>query len=47
MSRAAALALALVCAPALAQREMLDAAGRYVVVPAQAERVYAAGPPAR
>jgi iron complex transport system substrate-binding protein len=31
---------------AQAPREMLDAAGRYVVVPAKVERVYAAGPPA-
>ncbi len=46
MTRAALAALALVAAPALAQREMLDAAGRYVVVPAKVERVYAAGPPA-
>lgn len=46
MTRAALAALVLVAAPALAQREMLDAAGRYVVVPARVERVYAAGPPA-
>ena len=32
--------------PAQAPREMLDAAGRVVVVPAKVERVYAAGPPA-
>ncbi|HEX5091503.1 MAG TPA: ABC transporter substrate-binding protein [Burkholderiales bacterium] len=44
--RAALLALALLPGPALAQREMLDDAGRYVVVPAKVERVYAAGPPA-
>ncbi len=47
MTRAALAALLLAAAaPALAQREMLDAAGRYVVVPAKVERVYAAGPPA-
>jgi iron complex transport system substrate-binding protein len=46
VTRAALAALLLAAAPALAQREMLDAAGRYVVVPAQVERVYAAGPPA-
>jgi iron complex transport system substrate-binding protein len=46
VSRAALLALALAAGPALAQREMLDAAGRHVVVPAKVERVYAAGPPA-
>jgi iron complex transport system substrate-binding protein len=44
--RAALLALALAAGSALAQREMLDAAGRYVVVPQEVERVYAAGPPA-
>ena len=43
---AAALAALALAAPAYAQREMLDAAGRYVVVPAKVERVYAAGPPA-
>jgi len=40
---------ALLFAPAAfaqAPREMLDAAGRYVRVPAKVERVYAAGPPA-
>ena len=42
----AALALAVSPALALAQREMLDSAGRYVVVPERVERVYAAGPPA-
>ncbi|MDH4175733.1 MAG: iron ABC transporter substrate-binding protein [Betaproteobacteria bacterium] len=46
MTRAVLAALLLAAAPALAQREMLDAAGRYVVVPAKVERVYAAGPPA-
>jgi len=46
VTRAALAALALVSVPALAQREMLDSAGRYVVVPAKVERVYAAGPPA-
>jgi iron complex transport system substrate-binding protein len=46
VTRAALAALLLAAAPALAQREMLDAAGRFVVVPAQVERVYAAGPPA-
>jgi len=45
-SALAALALALAISPALAQREMLDSAGRYVVVPERVERVYAAGPPA-
>ena len=44
--RAALLALALLSFPALAQREMLDDVGRYVVVPERVERVYAAGPPA-
>jgi iron complex transport system substrate-binding protein len=43
---AAALVGALAAAPALAERAMLDSAGRYVVVPAKVERVYAAGPPA-
>jgi iron complex transport system substrate-binding protein len=46
VTRAALAALALIAAPALAQREMLDAAGRFVVVPANVARVYAAGPPA-
>jgi iron complex transport system substrate-binding protein len=46
VTRAALAALALAAAPALAQREMLDSAGRYVVVPETVERVYAAGPPA-
>jgi iron complex transport system substrate-binding protein len=42
------LLVALLPAAAVAQapREMLDAAGRLVVVPAKVERVYAAGPPA-
>jgi iron complex transport system substrate-binding protein len=44
--RAALLALALLSAPSLAQREMLDDAGRLVMVPETVERVYAAGPPA-
>jgi iron complex transport system substrate-binding protein len=44
--RAVLVALAIAAAPALAQREMLDDAGRFVVVPEQVERVYAAGPPA-
>jgi iron complex transport system substrate-binding protein len=43
---AMALALAWAAGPALAQRPMLDAAGRFVVVPDRVERVYAAGPPA-
>jgi iron complex transport system substrate-binding protein len=38
--------VAALAAPALAERPMLDAAGRYVVVPDRVERVYAAGPPA-
>lgn len=46
MIRAALCALAVAAAPALAQREMLDSAGRYVRVPEKVERVYAAGPPA-
>jgi iron complex transport system substrate-binding protein len=51
IGRAARLAIAgaaigLASVPAHAQREMLDSAGRYVVVPAKVERVYAAGPPA-
>lgn len=46
MRRAALVTLALAAAPALAQREMLDGAARYVVVPERVERVYAAGPPA-
>ena len=41
--RAALLALALLSAPSLAQREMLDDAGRLVMVPETVERVYAAG----
>jgi iron complex transport system substrate-binding protein len=46
--RFSVLIAALVPAAALPQapREMLDAAGRHVVVPAKVERVYAAGPPA-
>ncbi|MGD9953246.1 MAG: iron ABC transporter substrate-binding protein [Burkholderiales bacterium] len=46
MTAAALAALALAVSPALAQREMLDSAGRYVVVPERVGRVYAAGPPA-
>jgi iron complex transport system substrate-binding protein len=42
----AGAAIGLASLPAHAQREMLDAAGRYVVVPPKVERVYAAGPPA-
>jgi iron complex transport system substrate-binding protein len=40
------LLAAALAAPAFAERPMLDAAGRYVVVPAKVQRVYAAGPPA-
>jgi iron complex transport system substrate-binding protein len=43
---ATGLALAWMAGPALAQRPMLDSAGRYVVVPEKVERVYASGPPA-
>jgi iron complex transport system substrate-binding protein len=43
---ACVLALALAAGPALAQRQMLDAAGRRLVLPETVERVYAAGPPA-
>jgi len=46
VKRAALLALAVLAAPALAQREMLDSAGRFVRVPDKVERIYAAGPPA-
>jgi iron complex transport system substrate-binding protein len=46
VTRAALAALAFTALPAAAQREMLDSAGRYVVVPTKVERVYAAGPPA-
>jgi iron complex transport system substrate-binding protein len=45
-ARCLALAVGLATAPVQAQREMHDAAGRRVVLPAKVERVYAAGPPA-
>jgi iron complex transport system substrate-binding protein len=42
----ASLATALVPAPALARRTIVDSAGRQVVVPVKVERVFPAGPPA-